>query len=180
MQINVLRHYAHARARALTTIGLLLCAASACSLFISAAPSRAGGLRSSYARHHEEYAKRANVEAFEMHLTLEITSIKGNVIDAEGKVSGKLTGKASLRLDLVNASRGFASFTGYNSRGTVAGTGWANYRVSGAVSYFQGSNPALHGYGKYTGLKSLGIKMTGTLNRRTLDITINVQGKVSE
>jgi hypothetical protein len=126
-------------------------------------------------------ARIADVEAVKLKLSLEITSIKGNIIFAQGRVSGpKFNGSAYLHLNLINASRAQASFNAYNSHGSLSGTGSAPYRVSGTVSYFTGGNPSIRGTGKYAKTKSLGMKMSGSMNRRTLQIAVNLQGRISD
>lgn len=122
-------------------------------------------------------ARASKVEAVNQHMTFEITQIKGNVIYAQGRSLGQFNGTASLYMTLVNASHAVAQIYARNSHGTLQGTGAALYHASGAVSVFSGGNPTLHGSGKYADVKSLGIKMTGVMNRRTLKIAIQLHGK---
>jgi|HubBroStandDraft_3_1064219.scaffolds.fasta_scaffold28435_2 hypothetical protein len=185
MDIDRLCQHARARTSALIVAGLLLCGVSFGAVSIGSAaswagvsPRRSGHDSSASTSVHK--AKAATVEAVNFKLTFEITAIKGNVIEAKGFISSsKYSGAASLYLDLVNASRATASFNSSNSRGKLSGSGTSTYRVSGAVSYFKGSNPIVHGSGKYEGAKALGISMSGTMNRRTLEIKINLQGRIS-
>jgi hypothetical protein len=132
-------------------------------------------------KHHSKglvpRAKASIVETVNEQLTFEITQIKGNVIYATGQSLGKFTGTAYLHMRLLNASKAIADIYGNNSRGTIQGSGAAGYHASGAISYFTGGNPTLHGTGKYSALKSLGMSMTGTMNRRTLKISFDLRGK---
>lgn len=122
-------------------------------------------------------AHSAKLEKVKEYLRLEITSTKGNVITAVGGGSGNVSAKASMNLDLINASHAVARIYAHNSHGTISGVDDATYTASGAVSHFYGSKlPKMKGTGKYRNLRAVSIKMIGEMNRRTLKIWVNLEG----
>jgi hypothetical protein len=177
MRTNVLPQV-ETRARALLVCGLLVCGLVPSAIFIgvdSAHANRASADRQSVG---EPNAKASKIEIVNETLYFEITQIKGDVIYAQGKSSGTLTGNASLRLTLVNASHAVAELYAYNPRGSIKGSGHARYHASGAISHFSGSQPpSLSGSGKYKGLRALSMNLTGVMNRRTLKIIVQLKGK---
>jgi hypothetical protein len=172
MRMNGRGHFLDTRLRRALTAGVLACGVSIGAMSADIASTSAREATSVVV------AKTAHVENVSLKMNLEITAIKGNKIQAQGQITGKFFGTVSLQLNLVNASHAVATFTGYNSHGKLYGSGGAGYRVSGSISYFNGGNPSLSGSGKYAGTKSDGMTMTGTMNRRTLKIAINLNGKL--
>jgi hypothetical protein len=169
MDIDRLPH-SMTRVRTLLVAGLLVCGLVLGSLSLNAASSSASG----------PAARASKVKILNETLNLEISQIKGNVIYALGKSTGQFTANVTLHLILVNASHSVAQIYAKNAQGTIIGNGSAGYHASGAVSSFSGKEASLRGTGKYSHVKSLGIKMTGTMNRRTLKITIELKGKWNE
>lgn len=158
------------RVRTLLMAGLLACGLAIGALSLDAASSGASG----------PVANASKVKILNETLNLEISQIKGNIIYAQGKSTGQFTANVTLHLTLRNASHSVAQIYAKNSQGTITGNGSANYHASGAVSSFSGKEAALKGTGKYSHVKSLGIKMAGTMNRQTLKITISLKGKWNE
>lgn len=156
--------------------GTLLCVL-AVGVLLLVTPSRAKSLPRTAFPLHSPPARGARVESINETLSLDISSIKGNTIYGHGRTSGAIAGSGSFDLTLQNASRATASFSGANSRGGVAGSGTGHYRVSGALSYFTGSVSSLRGSGGYSGAKSLGISVSGTINRQTFTMTVTMHGK---
>lgn len=169
MDIDGLPHL-ETRVRTLLVAGLLACGFASGAFLLNAQSSGASG----------PTAKASKVKILNEALYLEITQIKGNVIYASGKSTGGFNANVTLHLTLQNASRSVAQIYARNSQGTITGNGAAAYHASGALSSFSGKEATLRGTGKYSHVKSLGIKMTGTMNRRTLKITINLKGKWNE
>jgi hypothetical protein len=135
----------------------------------SSAPSRG--------KTHSEQARTAGVESLNEVMHLSITSAKGQRIAAQGTATGTIAGSFDFKLFLSSASRASAEFSGSNSHGTVHGSGTASYRVSGAVSYYTGTVSSITGTGRYAHAQSEGLQFSGTLNRRSFEVTIRVQGK---
>ena len=171
MHTNVLPQV-ETRVRALLICGLLLCGFILGALLINLDGAHANQALSAPKAH------ASKVEAVNVKLDFEITQVKGDVILAKGRSLGAVSGNASLHLTLVNASHAIAEIYAYNKNGTIHGVGAAGYHAAGGVSYFSGGKPpALRGTGKYKGLKSLTMKLTGTMNRRTLKISVQLKGK---
>jgi hypothetical protein len=141
------------------------------------APSRASGASRATLPLHGPPARGARVETLNLTLSLKISAIKGNTIYAHGRSTGTLVGSGSFNLTLLNASRATATFSGSSSHGGIAGSGVGHYRVSGALSYFTGSVTSLRGSGGYSGAKSLGISVHGTVNRQAFTVTIKIHGE---
>jgi hypothetical protein len=169
MDIDGLPHF-KTRVRTLLVAGLLACGLAIGALSLNAESSHASG----------PAAKASKVKILNETLYMEISQIKGNVIYAQGKSTGQFNATVTLHLTLQNASKAVAQIYANNSNGTITGNGAAAYHASGALSSFSGKEATLKGTGKYSHVRSLGIKMTGTMNRRTLKITINLKGKWNE
>lgn len=169
MDIDGLPHL-ETRVRTWLVAGLLACGLALGAFSLNVASSSASG----------PAAKASKVKILNETLNLEISQIKGNVIYASGKSTGQFIANVTLHLTLQNASHSIAQIYAKNGQGTITGNGAAGYHASGAVSSFSGKEATLKGTGKYSHVKSLGIKMTGTMNRRTLKITINLKGKWNE
>jgi hypothetical protein len=169
MDIDGLPHL-ETRVRTLLVAGLLACGFAFGALSLNAQSSGASG----------PVATASKVKILNETLYMEISQIKGNVIYAQGKSSGAFNANVSLHLTLQNASHAVAQIYAKNGQGTILGNGAAGYHASGSLSSFEGKEATLKGTGKYSHVKSLGIKMTGTMNRRTLKITINLKGKWNE
>lgn len=141
-------------------------------------------LGASLSRGAESHARGAAVlsvhAARSEHLSevmrMRMTSVKGKRIVAQGSATGSVAGAVSFVLMLSSASEGSATFYGHNSRGTMTGTGISHYRVSGTMSYFGGSVASLRGTGRYAHTSNLGIRFSGTVNRRTYQVTMRLDG----
>ncbi len=110
-----------------------------------------------------------------MHLRIE--KVKGKRLTAGGRTVGTVAGRGSFTIILSNGSHAVATFHGRNAHGSISGTAVANYRVAGAISYYSGRVTSLHGTGKYAHVASLGIGLSGTVNRRTYKVTMHLRGK---
>lgn len=161
----------HVRHRHRVLVALTLAAAAIPVFLSSVTPSGATAVLSQRAK------QASSVHSLNERMSLKITSIKGNTIYARGPVSGSIPGNGSFNLTLKNASRASSVFSGGNSHGGVAGTGNGRYRVSGAVSYFSGSVNSFRGSGRYAHARSLGVSVSGTVNRQTFIVTMTLHGR---
>lgn len=119
----------------------------------------------------------ASSQNFEESLRMRITKRHGNRLTAKGGASGTVDMKASLRLHLITGSKARAAFFGHNSHGTLSGTIAARYRVSGAISRYNGQITSLTGTGRYAHASSRGITFSGTVNRRSHKVTGTLTGR---
>ncbi len=170
-------------------VGVLACggvagAATPIALASASAVGAAGG-RPPTAR----AAGGSAVKSVHQTMVMSVSSITGNTIKANGQeVSGQINGSVSFDLTLKNGSLALASFTIYNNghmgdehrKGTVRGAGTGHYHVSGAQSGFSGQILSVSGTEEFTHAKNLGIKLAGTLNRRTYKLTVTLTGKYIE
>jgi hypothetical protein len=137
-------------------------------------------------------ARAASPQVQEVNQTvlMSVASIQGNTIIAHGQeVTGQLNGVVSFVLKLLNGSHVSTSFTVYNNghignqhhhKGTVEGTTDGHYHVSGAVSSFSGQIVSMRGTEDFAHAKQLGIQLSGSLNRRTYQVTLIMKGKYIE
>lgn len=110
-----------------------------------------------------------------MHMT--IKKVKGKRVTARGRAVGTVAGKGSFHLVLSSGSHATATFFGRNSKGTISGTGVAEYSVAGAISYYSGRITSLRGTGRYAHAASRGITFSGTVNRRTYEVKMHLRGR---
>ena len=136
-----------------------------------------GGSRGATATVEPTWAGTAGVETINELMRMRITSVKGKKVSARGSSSGTINGSVSFYLILSSASRASAEFFGSNSNGTVSGKGTASYRVAGSISYFNGTVTSVSGSRRYRHSYSLGIEFSGTVNRRTYEVTMRLRGK---
>lgn len=168
-------------ARALLVAGLILASAASSVVLLDVEPSHAGG---AHARNRPTAgvrgAKAAKTETLNESFHLHLTKVKGSKIYAQGRGTGTITGAASFDLTLVTASRATANFTGSNSSGTMTGVGTGSYRVAGSMSYFSGSVTSVHGSGHFAGVANIGIKISGSVNRKTFEMSMTMHGNWHE
>lgn len=177
MHVNVLRHI-NARARAYLAYSLLMCALTLSIWMFDSHYAGANAGTSGRSTERGPRAKSSTREVVAETLDFEITQIKGNVVHAVGRSLGTFVGTASLNLTLVNASHAVAQIYAYNSRGAIRGVDSSRYHASGAISYFSGGGvpPVMHGSGKYANVKIISMDLSGFMNRRTLQISVKMNG----
>jgi hypothetical protein len=157
----------HARGR--LGASALLSASVALLGFALASSALAGGTTSR--------AKVAGAQTINEYTYLRLTYVKGNRIAGRGSASGTVIGTGSANLTLVTASRAVGEFTGGNPGGSVRGKIVASYRVAGVSTYFNGTVTSVSGTGRYAKARSLGIKISGTMNRAKLTLTMTAAGR---
>lgn len=119
----------------------------------------------------------AAVRGLDETMHMRIKKVEGKRVMARGRATGTVEGKGSFRLVLSDGSHATATFSGHNSQGTISGTGVADYRVAGAISYYSGRITSLSGTGRYARAASRGIAFSGTVNRRTYEVKMRLRGK---
>ncbi len=126
---------------------------------------------------HGGGAEAARIRSLDQVMHMRIEKVKGQHVTARGSSTGTVSGTGSFHLVLSNGSHATATFSGHNPHGTISGTGEADYRVVGAISYYNGRITSLHGTGRYAHAASLGIALSGTVNRRTHEVEMHLRGK---
>jgi hypothetical protein len=179
------------RARFGLVTTLVCCGFASVTVLWSIESSRADGLPlshaelSAFAGVPASHGKKArtpvanDASSINEKVSLEITQIKGDLIYAAGRATGSFTAPASLYLKLVNASRAEAQIYVKNSQGSLYAYGVASYYAVGSASFFKGIKGGMRGTGKFADVKNEGVKMSGTMNRRTLQISILFRGKAN-
>jgi hypothetical protein len=174
-----------ARGRRLA-LGAVACAGAvgAASIGVAASPARAA-----HDRQPAAAAAAPKPEQLNQTMVLNVSNIQGNTITANGQeVTGQISGVMSFSLTLRNGSQALSHFSIYNNghmgkghrKGTVQGNSTGNYHVSGAQSYFTGRILSVRGTEELAGARNFGITVSGTLNRRTYKLTVNLKGKYVE
>lgn len=121
-------------------------------------------------------AQASTVKSLDEVMNMRIKRVKGKRVSAKGNAVGSVAGKGSFKLILSNGSSASATFYGHNSHGTISGTGVADYRVAGAISYYSGKITSLEGTGRYAHASARGIEFSGTVNRRTYKVKMHLRG----
>lgn len=158
---------------------VLLAFAGVCgALWVEVDSSHASeGSHGALARPKHPQPAAAKAERLNELMRLRITNVKGKKVSARGSASGTISGSVSFKLILSSASHARAEFSGSNSSGRIDGGGAASYRVAGAVSYFSGTVTSMRGGGRYAHAYSLGVQFSGTVNRKTYEVTLRLNGR---
>ena len=167
------------RARALLGCALLTFATAVSVVSLRAESSHAsrGEGNAAAATAEPAWARMAGAETLNEPMHMRITSVKGKLVSARGSTGGTISGSVSFNLVLSSASRASAAFYGSNANGTISGKGTSSYRVSGPISYFNGTVTSISGTRRYAHAYSLGIQFSGTVNRKTYAVTMLLHGK---
>lgn len=123
-------------------------------------------------------AHTAGTVALRESATLRVTKSSPLNREAEGHASGTLAGKLNLRVKIENASRLSAAFTGSDGAGTLSGSGFAHYTISGSVIKFMGTVTISRGTGTYAHASGNGIRLEGDMNRSKGTIGLVIAGRV--
>lgn len=111
--------------------------------------------------------------------SLRVTKTSGSILEAQGPVSGTLSGSLSLHTVVNSASRMTTSFVGAAHSGTLSGTTGLDYGVSGNTLYYTGTASITHGTGVYAHAHATGIHVEGTMDRKRRIVTIHISGRLS-
>lgn len=125
---------------------------------------------------HATAARRMSLIA---NATLRVTKNQGSTINAQGFVSGTISGSLSLHTIVNSASRMTSSFVGSSRSGTLTGTSVSDYGVSGNTIYYTGTARITHGTGVYAHVHAAGIHVEGTMNRRQKIVRMRINGNMS-
>jgi hypothetical protein len=108
---------------------------------------------------------------------LHLVSHHNEVLLEEGSGSGTLNGHITVHLTLAY-TQATVSFTAYTSGGTIVGTGEGNTYAEGHLARFKGTASITGGSGKYAHASAHGIKLRGTLVKKTYAFSVEVEGKM--
>jgi hypothetical protein len=108
---------------------------------------------------------------------LHLVSHRNEVLQEQGGGSGTLKGHITVQLTLA-FPQASVKFTAYTPGGTIVGTGEGATYASGSVAHFNGTATITGGTGKYAHASAHGIKLKGTLVKKTYAFTVEVEGKM--
>ncbi len=108
---------------------------------------------------------------------LHLVSHHNEVLQEQGNGTGTLNGHITVQLTLAY-TQASVKFTAYTSRGTIVGTGEGSTYAAGPLAHFKGTANITGGTGKYAHASAHGIKLKGTLVKKTYSFTVEVEGKM--
>jgi hypothetical protein len=152
-------------------------AALAASLLVALAIGAPAGAAARTSLGASPAQERAGAQAIEEVMNMHITKAQGKVVLASGSSTGSVAGPVTWRLVLSSGSQATATFVGHNAKGTMEGSASASYRVAGPISYYSGEVTKLSGTGSYAHARSLGIRFSGAVNRKTYQVKIKLAGR---
>lgn len=110
---------------------------------------------------------------------LRLTSKHGFTLNEQGTASGTIGGTIYIHLRLVTSSRVTAEVNIYTHGGSLSGSGSASYQVRGAVAAFSGALAVTRGSGSYGRAHASNLRFTGTIQRRSDAVTVQLTGPLS-
>ncbi len=101
-------------------------------------------------------------------------------INEEGSASGTIKGTIYIHLHLENSHDGVtAEVNIYPHGGSLSGHGSASYQVEGADAVFSGKLSITQGTGSYAQARAPSLRFSGSIQRRTDDVTVRLSGPLS-
>jgi hypothetical protein len=101
-------------------------------------------------------------------------------INEEGSASGTIKGTIYIHLHLEPNHGGVAAEVNiYPHGGSLSGHGSASYQVEGADAVFSGKLAITQGTGSYAHARAASLRFTGSIQRRTDDVTVRLSGPLS-
>jgi hypothetical protein len=108
------------------------------------------------------------------------TSMPTLTINEEGSASGTIKGTIYIHLHLTSSRDGVtAEVNIYPHGGSLSGHGSASYQVEGADAVFSGKLSITQGSGSYAQARATSLRFTGSIQRRTYDVTVRLSGPLS-
>jgi hypothetical protein len=102
------------------------------------------------------------------------------LINEEGQASGTIRGTIFIHLHLTNNHGGVSAEVNiYPHGGSLSGYGSASYRVEGADAVFSGKLAITRGTGSYAHASAPALRFTGSIQRRTDAVSVQLSGPLS-
>jgi hypothetical protein len=146
------------------------CAALLALGCVSSVAAQAGGARLR--------ARAARVIDLQETATLHITHNRAMIHEAEGHVTGTISGRLFLRIEVESVSQMSVSFSGSGGSNTLDGAGGGHYTISGSILRFKGTSKITRGTGAYAHASGSGIRFEGVLNRVKGTIAMSMSGQI--
>jgi hypothetical protein len=116
--------------------------------------------------------------ALQESAAMKVTVNDGKVHEAEGSVTGTVSGRVHLRMTVEDASRITAEFSTKGSGGGLTGTVAASYTVSGSILRFTGTSTITGGTGPYASAHGRGVQIEGVMNRLKATMSVKLAGTI--
>jgi hypothetical protein len=148
---------------------------------VAAAPVYVGSLGVATARATPPVARLARTislnEIAHLHPTGRPTI---TLINEEGQASGTIRGTIYIHLHLTNNHGGVSAEVNiYPHGGSLSGHGSASYQVEGADAVFSGKLAITRGTGSYAHASASALRFTGSIQRRTDAVAVQLSGPLS-
>jgi hypothetical protein len=112
---------------------------------------------------------------------LRLTSKSGFTLNEQGTTTGSIDGTMYIHLHIANNHGGVtAEVNIYPHGGSLSGSGSASYEVEGAYAKFSGRLSITRGTGSYAGSRASGLSFSGTIQRRSDTVAVQLSGTLSE
>lgn len=153
---------------------LVLCSTSA------VVPMGGGPLAAASALGQPPLARPSRTITLSETAHLHLTSEHSLTLNEEGQASGTIRGTIYIHLHLSNNHGGVSAEVNiYPRGGSLTGSGSATYRVEGAQAVFSGKLAIARGTGSYLHASAPGLRFTGTIQRRTDAVAVQLSGPLS-
>jgi hypothetical protein len=100
------------------------------------------------------------------------------ILDEQGQGSGTFDCPLTVQF-VISYTRATVTFTCQTSSGTISGRGSTSFYVAGAIAYFNGSIPTVHGTGRYSRAAARDLSIKGTLRRGSYALSAQVSGTLA-
>jgi hypothetical protein len=111
---------------------------------------------------------------------LHLTSKHTITLNEQGTASGTIKGTIYIHLRIANNHGGVtAEVNIYPSGGSLSGSGLASYHVNGAYAVFSGSLAITRGTGGYAHARASSLRFTGSIQRRSDAVSVQLSGPLS-
>jgi hypothetical protein len=111
---------------------------------------------------------------------LHLTSKHTFTLNEAGAASGTIHGSIYIHLHLANNHGGVSAEVNiYPVGGSLSGYGSASYTVEGAEAVFSGKLAITRGTGSYAHASASGLRFTGSIQRRTDAVAVQLSGPLS-
>jgi hypothetical protein len=111
---------------------------------------------------------------------LHLTSKHLFTLNEEGTVSGTIKGTIFIHLHVADSQGEVtAEVNIYPHGGSLSGSGSSSYRVEGAEAEFSGKLSITRGTGGYAGAHASSLRFTGSIQRRSDAVTVQLSGPLT-
>jgi hypothetical protein len=118
-------------------------------------------------------------ETGQLHRTGSSAPTLNQPLNEEGTAAGTICGPIYIHLHIVSNSRVTAEVNIYPRGGSLSGHGSASYHVNGAYAVFSGSLTVTRGTGSYAHARASSLRFTGTIQRRSDAVAVQLSGPLS-